>query len=585
MVDYNRRDILRTGGAAAVGAAAATGVALTPRERVPEPIAARMASPLPTPVQKPAPNTAHHPDGELKIEHLPRSYEEILALSNEQKIMLSAVVASGCDAVAYYTKNAQDKYELNKHIDLYNGNSTRFDDTIIAAAPRVDGPPRETKAENGDITYQIPVITGDTVKGIIVLHESNVKTMADERDQIAYASKAKLKMAQDIVNEHADLFGNLDVALKARAEALHRSLPQKRQFFMTLVKDMFATFLRDSKNPVDPQRHRDVATATTAAELRRALRAHDAASPVDQYSHVIGVTDLMSHTMRKAVNADGKPPVMNDAQIELMELLTLLHDVGKTQIASHLFQPGYQPSNLDEAGDNYRRNGNHPLFTLLTLLMYERDALTTAAHHSGIKRYGPEEIHSLQNSPRIRREFNQFTELGENGDIKARDLPALSKLMRIADVTEAITGRADKPLHEAISQLGAIGKDGERFKMVRQNQDGSYKVTPDTVDPHYLCFMLANGVFEEYGRQREAETQGWMSKPQDAKGKQAVIAAQPKYDANKLIDVKARILHEYGWDNPQIRTRKEAEIRTAIERDALIQENHGPAQIMLIRGR
>lgn len=501
---------------------------------------------------------------EQPISRLPADYKELFNLSDEQKIMVSALVASGGDAVAYYTPGEKaGEFVLGKHIDLYQANDTEFSGQIAFNSKANTVFPKE--GADGVMTHMIPVRAPDgQPKGVIVLHES--KTLYDAAEP-EYCRAAKRKMAMNIVSEHADLFGVSGALLKQR-EQVHRSLDHKREFFLTLAKDMFSTLTR--RIEVDPQILPAVKAAKDADELKSALRKAENATASDQYPHVLGVSDLMEHALKKAVNGDHAHPVMTAAQVDLLEVLTLLHDVGKTQAPSHFLAP-HPDGDLAAREFEISRNGSHPLFTLMTLLMYPNDALDAATHHNGLHRYGAEEIAELKTKGRVSKDFNGFTEL-RGGDVPAQELPQLAKIMRVVDVTEAITGRVDIPLHKAVEQLGSIGQSGDSRKKIRLGEDGKPVINPDTIDPDSLCFLIVNDVFKAYGEQRVAETNGWACK------KKGEFEGKSKYDAAELEKVSTEILKTFGWDKPEARAAKEQEIRAAIAADPILRDKEQPQQ-------
>ncbi len=485
---------------------------------------------------------------ENPITRIPDHFDAVLALSPEQKVLLAATLASGCDAGGYYTPGANgNEFTLNKHIGIYHD---------IPFAPTLVYPPAQ------NTPYHIPVKADGQIKGVIVLHPSLVSV---DQAEPASCRTAKLKMARDIIAEHSDLFGVSGEILQRRQQA-HCSLEQKKQFFLTLIKDMFSTFTE--LNPGHgPLTHRPVQAARNTQELKTALRAvAGVASDSDQYSHVLGVTELFEFAMNKAVNGNPHHAVMNADQIEMGTLAALLHDVGKTQVPSQgMAKRPPQNSGLDNLIMT-SRNGSHPYFTAVMLSLYP-EALDAAAHHHGLARYGEEEqkkITADYQKMHLGVSASDFTVM-TGPDIAPNRLPPLTKLLRVADVAESITGRVDKPMHEAIRQLGTVGRADnpkDLFNKVRIGADEKPLITPDTVDPDCLCFLLANGVFEAYGEKRTNEASGWLDKNKN-----------PKYQKEEVAKIKTQILHNYGWDIPAIREQKEAEIRKAITSDPLVREN------------
>lgn len=490
--------------------------------------------------------------------HLPADYRELFKLSAEQKVLISALVASGGDAVAYYTPGEKEgEFVINQQFDLYQANDTKFAESVQLTSRANTVFPKE--GADGVMTHLIPVRAADgKPKGVVVVHESATKY---DKEEPEYCRQAKRKMALDIVNEHADLFGASGKLLLQREEA-HRSLEQKQKFFLQLSKDMFSTLTRQIQ--ADPQIQPAVKNAKTADELKSALRKAENITDSDQYPHVLGVSDLMEHALKKAVNGDGDPAkrVMNDQQVDLLELLTLLHDVGKTQMPSQFLKPGAD-KDQDAKEFGTERNGSHPLFSLMTLLNYPQDGLDASLHHHGLRRYGDEDITRMRAKGEVRPEFNRFTEL-RGADVPPDQVPALARIMRVCDVCEAITGRADIPLHKAVEQLGAIGEPGDFYKKIRMGADGKPLVNHDSIDPDALCFLISNGVFHAYGEQRVAEANGWASK------RKGEFEGKSKYNSEELTKVEAEILKTFGWDKAEVREQKEKEIRASIAADPIL---------------
>ncbi len=518
---------------------------------------------------------------EKPLSHLPDDYHDLFKLSDEQKTLFSALTASGADAVAYYTPDGDGNFSLNKHIDLYNKRNTRFEEHL-AYDPR-NGV--EEVNTGGARVYHIPVKVGEHVKGVAVFHadtthQANIEEAKECRD-------AKLRMATHIINTHADLFGISGQLLK-RNEQAHLSFEKKHAFFMTLAKDMFKTF---GANHAAPELLQKVDEAKTAKELMAALRKVELGSS-EQYPHVLGVSELMGQALDKAVNAKGE--LINARQRDLIEVLTLLHDVGKTQTPSQQLAPENGKQSLAESELAISRNGSHPLFTLLTLLFYERDGMMTATHHNGLRRYGDEEIAVKKMKGTVGREFNDWTEF-KGKDMQPAELSPLAKIMRVVDVTEAITARPSLPMSQAIKQLGAVGtafNPDDLYNKARLDaagqaslaktgqvvlgRDGNAVINQDSMDPDYVCFLIANGVFDAYAKQRAEATGGWLSTNKD-------FAGQSRYDPERMKEEGDKVLHRFGWDDPKIRAEKEAKIRKEISEDRFLQEN-SPARAARLMG-
>lgn len=504
---------------------------------------------------------------EQPITQFPDHYEAIFKLSNEQKIMLAAGVAFG-DAVALY-KPGNAGFALDKHIDLYKkkpGEETKFAPILADGKPGRPGEILKRQDEHGT-TWRIPVLTADNkVKAVVVLHESATDY---DKAEPEYCRQAKRRMAQDIVKEYSDLVGASGL-MERQLESAHDRWNKRHDFYMKMVKDMFSTFTR-AGDPgkgelmgIDPQAIADVSLAKDSHALKAGLRKWQKASSSDQYSHILGVSDLMEHTVKEAVNAPGADPKMSPEQTERMVLLALLHDV-KTQQPSQYLRFGAKEFTPEEREFSTARNGRHPFDNAALLALNMQDALHSGAHHHGFKRYGPEEIASIKSKKTVSENFNDFTMLSENGDVAPNDLPPLVKLLRVCDVTEAITGRVDKPLHEAVRQLGTIGeafKPDDLYNKIRKDKEGKPVINPDTIDPDCLCFMIVHGVFDAYGKQRTKEAEGWISKKDN----------RSKYDKEALGKIQQEVLARFGWVG-EGRAAKEAEFRKKLSADVLLMEN------------
>lgn len=453
---------------------------------------------------------------EKPLEHLPRKLEELLALSDEQKILLSAATASGCDAIAYYTPDASGTLALKSHIDLYPDSNTAFAPTAAYNPHTFD---TEEHARN-NATYHIPV---PSTGGLIVLHApqnaysrvQNEAEAADQKDahEQARFRKAKLEMAEHIVRAHEDLFAIEPdswaerFSREAKAEH-HKTLPEKLAYFRTLIEDMKKTLGDESF----------------------------------QISHFTGVADMMTATVDKAINTPGKD-IVNPAQRELLNLIAQLHDVGKTQLSSAMLMPWRSGNKGTQEENEYSTsiNHNHPLFTLTTMLLYEQEGLETAAHHHGLFRYTDEELKRSIGD----KGYQHYHILTDN--IPFDKLPPLSKIMRVCDVGEAIMRRSHKSVDETIRIMAEkAGYDAatNSFKPVTQDAN--------TIAPDYLCFMVANGVFDEFAKNH---------------------ADSVKNDPEKTEQVKKAILDAFHYDEQKATL--EPKLRDAIANDKLLTQNTG----------
>lgn len=455
------------------------------------------------------------------IRHLPTKFKDIMALPEEYKVLLGAAAASGCDAAAYYIHNSRHGYTLDKYIDLYQANTTFFPDFL-------------EDSEMGGM-YNIPIRTEHgKIKGVVALHAPD---NAYNRRESYYHRSAKLNMAQYLLERKSYVFIGADGKKCAQPADAY----DKHSFFTRIVKDMFFSLAS-----IDDHILPEISRASNARALKEAFRKAITPDTCIQYKHVIGVADLMDYTVAQAINVETS--VLDAAHAENMTFMSLLHDLGKTQMPSYIFRKQTAGEVTKEEFEyEIARNGNHPLFTLLILLPYEREAMIGAAHHHGLKRYGALERKSIKARGRVRANFNDFTQL-KGKDIAASKLSPLSRLLRVADVGESITGSADLPLHEAIRQMAT---------QVTYDASGNVVINPDTIDPDALCFMISAGVFEAYGEQKTGQDHGWLSAREGIRG-------QSKYDVQQLQDISTRVLERFGWDKTEIRTLKERAIRAAI---------------------
>lgn len=523
---------------------------------------------------------------EQVVTHCPENYSEIFQLSAEQKLMLATAVVSGHDAVAFY-KPGENGFVLDKHIDLYKQDtafSGKLDGNTHFQAP---GDLRHynkekhivAKTEGGESFHYLPVwVKGsNTPKAVIALHVPNNEFARKEPE---YCKDAKLKMAWDVAVEFGDLVGQSGEELRKRQDA-HDAWDRRHDFYMQIVKDNFSTLTRaaDPKANevagIDPQTIGEVNNAKNAFDLKAALRKWQKTTSSDQYSHVLGVTDLMEHTMKLAVNAPDAKIKASPELLERMELLALNHDI-KTQMPSQYMAPNANKPGQQENEFATERNGRHPYDNAILLALSgakgAMDALHSGAHHHGFTRYGQEEIADLKRKQSVGEGFTSFTPLAKDGDVKPEELAPLVRLLRVCDVTEAITGRVNLPLHEAIRQLGTPGtmfEPKDIYTKIRRDEKNNAIINPDTIDPDALCFMIVNGAFKAYGQQRVQETGGW--KGRIVEGKQV-----DKYDEKAVDAIQAKVLKEFGWDTPEGRQEKETAFRKALAED--IEKMEHPAQ-------
>lgn len=551
--------------------------------------------------------------------HLPRTYEGIRAIADEQtKVMLAAVTASGGESIAYYTPGEQG-YVLDKHVELYPNHTSNFPRVIEYKPGSYASPEVVQQVESGNNPeYHIPVYADAKrefpPKGILVIKPpldnlGRVQTPEQQKDaqdmhEEPRIRQAKLKMAEYIANEHADLFGQFT----KNAVNKHHTIAAKKKYFTGLIKAMFETFPLAKGMDVDT--YAPVRNARNADELHDALREVSRSDGGSQASHVLGVSELMNLGMlavNEAAEAKGQKKVITEDQRELGVLITLLHDVGKTQFASS-FMKGYPKNITKEQKDAFTEyfidhNHDHPVLSMVTMLTYPEEAVTAASHHHGLFRHTPKDLYdsmkALAHHPvqavlemvngigqaldeQYKAVFEHYSVLKADGNIKPEDLPPLSRMMRVADVAEAITGRVSLPLSETLKELeskvvaernvGIVGKqpNGTRDRkdtaypeeILEWKKGDTYLITPDTIDPDYLCFMIDHGVFDKFGNIRDQEERKF--------GGEYWKSTQEGYshmnDSEELQKAKAAILKRYHWEE-----RKE-EVETKILNDIAASE-------------
>jgi hypothetical protein len=508
------------------------------------------------------PNTAHAPgamctscpDGaHATIDHLPRTLEELRALPDDQKILLAAATASGCDAVAYYTPDERGKFALSQHIDLYPTRQTTF-------APDVEYRGDTFANEHAvreNATYHIPVLATDAkgkatdqIKGVIVLHGPDVSYNRLQTEQEAQAGNdmhepvsarlAKLEMARDIVAEHQDLFGATGQVLKER-EAHHKEIGERIAYFAKLKTDLFKT----------------------------------SPGETHQNPHLTNTGELMEIAVDKAINSQST--VISEEQRTLIRQLAELHDLGKTQMSTGIFKP-WQVPEKDAGGtaipgaaeENKARNEyfaainhNHPLFTLVTMLMYPDEGTVAGAHHHGLFRYTDEEL-----KQKLGDKWGDYKILTDN--LSPEQVPTLSKMIRVSDVVESITGSTvDKPLalalQETAEKSGVVYNKDDKGNRTDVSSVKIPQFNPNSIEADVLCFMIDHGVFKAYGEKQTAEQNGWASKK----------TGQPKYDAEAVDKAGQQILAALGW--PERKAEIEPKLLAAIANDPVIAQDKSAA--------
>jgi hypothetical protein len=372
--------------------------------------------------------------------------------------------------------------------------------------------------------------------------------------------KAKLEMAAHIVTRHQDLFGLSGKILKER-EQRHKTLEEKLDYFTQLTKDMFATLPVKNGTTLNPDAFDSVRMAKNADELKTALRKVSAQYDIAEATHLLGVGDIM----RLSVDALNKgTPIVSRDQTYMLELLAILHDVGKAQMSFGFFRPWQSPLSEEQRRREryaFAENHNHPLFSLLTMLFYQKEAEEAAEHHQAWGRYTAAELQAEFGDA-----YKNYNLL--NDTIPPEHLSSLSRIMRLADVAEASTDndRADRPLDVVLLELARkAGYNPETGAVTPVSLNAS------TVDPDCLCFLIDNGVFNAYGAQRNREekgsgnAQGWWSKKYN----------RAKYDAPVVDATSQKILAAFGWAEKKERVEKE--LRQHVANDPVICENRAAA--------
>ena len=111
-------------------------------------------------------------------------------------------------------------------------------------------------------------------------------------------------------------------------------------------------------------------------------------------------------------------------------------------------------------------------------------------------------------------------------------LPTLSKFMRVCDVTEAMTGRGNKPLAVAITELAEKAGYDSKTKTINP----AIMHDCNSMSPDELCMLIEGGMFEKYGKLRTEQTGGW----KDPNG-------APKYNEEAVKKAGAEVLEAFHW--------------------------------------
>lgn len=432
-------------------------------------------------------------DVERPITHLPRTIKDLLALSDEQKLLLAVVTASGCDAVAYYKRDGAGKLALDKHIDLYPAQNTEFPSHVNfeSHSYATDDKLRESAY------YHLAV---PQTGGVVVLHAptysySRVQSAEEATDrhdlhEPAAIRRAKLDMAAYILDSHSDLLkipgeSHGERILRQKHNRNHDLLPEKIEYFQNLIDHM----------------ERTLGTGSI------------------QVPHYHGVSEMMMNAVDMAVNQPGQKPRIDAHQRELLRLATQLHDVGKTQLATPMLMPWHDNPNFNTPSEiEYSRsiNHNHPLFTMLMLMFYREEAVEMAAHHVGLFRYTDKTLKMILGD-----KADDFQLLKDN--FSFADLSPVSRMLRVCDVAEAHMCRGNHSLSNTMLSLAkraGYHKDSNTVQAV--SSDAEY------IDPEMFCMMLDSGVFEAFAKTH--------------------IPAE-KYDTQNAERARAQILEAFGWKN------------------------------------
>ena len=524
---------------------------------------------------------ADHPD------HLPRTESDLASLTIGQRILSSAVAASGCDAVAYYVPDGKGQFAMADHLDLYD-----FDHKHPTEFPlTLDGFHEGTYATEASVRatsdtggyYQLPVRDEHgELKAIVVLHppqdgyvriqnaveaqknrewrtlppEQKATTSLPDAHEPAAVRIAKLQMAGDIIdNFSTSLLQNHNQML---ANGQDIGTAQEREaFLLKMAKDMFRSFPKKDAIPADA--YAAVMNARNGEELRVAVRPllkHDDAM---QGPHTEGVADLMKYSVEALNEHTRKRHRLTSDDQNTVELLAMLHDIGKSQFSYAFFQDwtmkGKTPEETAEQkqrnSELVGRNANHAYLDNVVLSLYPSSAKIVADHHHGHDRYTQAEL---------------TKNLGDQGDhyviatnhIAPDQVHMLSRMLRVADVMEAKTARATISISDALRQMAEgvadFGKNADgstkSFKQVAEEiaKGGAPSFTlkpmdPNTIDRDALCFMIEHRVFQKYGAQRNADeiaagnAKGWV----DPKG-------NALYNAQDVQAVGDAILQALHWD-------------------------------------
>lgn len=506
-LEINRRGFLHRLGLGMSGAIAASSPFLPQAEAAPAPVA----------------NT--------EITHVPSTVQELMALDEKQRTLLAIATVSGADAVGYYA-NQDGALVLQQHMDIYPTLETAFKPEIT-----YNNQTHDTDAhirENSE--YQLAVRGQDgSLQGVIVLHApegdlSRVQTeeqagLANNLNEPPAMRHAKITMAEHILEAQKTklLPSWQQLALKGQRPD---SGQDKQAYFKMLRNDFIEVMGKDST----------------------------------QSAHVQGVADLMMVAVDKVINTPEKT-IIDAKHKAMLEDITVLHDVGKLQTSVPFLVKPWRNDDVDLNTRRYfmEQNHNHPLFTYVALSAFPHEALTAAAHHHGVLRYTDKELEKGLGA-----DYAKHRILKDN--VPFEQLSALSKFMRVSDVTESITGdRANKSITQAIKQMAeraGYDADTKSFKPVTHDCN--------SIDPDILCMMIDNDFFKSYGKMREQQMNGW----KDPNG-------VSKYDEKSVEAISNEVLAAYHWK--ERKTEVEAKLRGEVQQDALL--NDAPQRQVQANGR
>jgi hypothetical protein len=308
-----------------------------------------------------------------------------------------------------------------------------------------------------------------------------------------------------------------------------------------------------------------------------------------QAAHLKHTADLMSYTV-DAINEGGKP-VLNEQQRNRAEMLAIIHDAGKTQSPYTMFQNIGTPKTDAEKAESkafgeytFATNGNHDYLDKVLLPLNPDAGRTIGDHHQG-NRNTEAEWKAKVGQPGIDR-----WEIHDDHNTSPASISTLSHMLRVDDVTEAITARGPNTLDWALRQeasmavdisaykppagpdgkppLGADGKPVDpsdptfaaALKALKESGGTLHfsekPMDPNTIDRDALGYMIEHHVFEKYGQQRDAE-----EKAAGGKG-------WSKYDAAKLKETEAQVLDVLHWDE-----RKNELVKGADGKTRTVEEN------------